>query len=105
MPDSPLRILIVDDEAPARRRLRDLLEDCAAALPLVGSGSTWITLTAAGLAMGMGARAEGQGRPTRVFQRAAGRVRHVGYVPASMVASVEAALAVLPVPPVKAVRK
>lgn len=34
MPDTPLRVLIVDDEAPARRRLRDLLEDCAAALPL-----------------------------------------------------------------------
>ena len=34
MPDSPLRVLIVDDEAPARRRLRDLLDDCASALPL-----------------------------------------------------------------------
>ena len=29
----PLRILIVDDEAPARNRLRDLLADCAADLP------------------------------------------------------------------------
>ncbi len=29
----PLRILIVDDEAPARRRLRDLLADIAADLP------------------------------------------------------------------------
>jgi two-component system response regulator AlgR len=28
-PIPPLRILIVDDEAPARRRLRDVLEDCA----------------------------------------------------------------------------
>jgi two-component system response regulator AlgR len=27
-------VLIVDDEAPARRRLRDLLDDCASALPL-----------------------------------------------------------------------
>ena len=34
MPDSPLRVLIVDDEAPARRRLRDLLDDCTSALPL-----------------------------------------------------------------------
>lgn len=34
MGDAPLRILVVDDEAPSRRRLRDLLEDCAASLPL-----------------------------------------------------------------------
>ena len=34
MADAPLRVLIVDDEAPARRRLRELLDDCAAALPL-----------------------------------------------------------------------
>ena len=34
MADAPLRVLIVDDEAPARRRLRDLLEDCSGALPL-----------------------------------------------------------------------
>jgi two-component system response regulator AlgR len=32
--DTPLRVLVVDDEAPARRRLRDLLEDCSGALPL-----------------------------------------------------------------------
>ena len=36
--DAPLRVLIVDDEAPARRRLRDLLDDCSAALPLVVVG-------------------------------------------------------------------
>lgn len=30
----PLRILIVDDEAPARRRLRDVLADCAEQLPV-----------------------------------------------------------------------
>jgi two-component system, LytTR family, response regulator AlgR len=30
----PLRIVIVDDEAPARSRLRDLLADCAATQPL-----------------------------------------------------------------------
>ena len=34
----PLRVLIVDDEAPARRRLRELLDDCAAALPLAVVG-------------------------------------------------------------------
>ncbi|MFP5418139.1 MAG: LytR/AlgR family response regulator transcription factor [Gammaproteobacteria bacterium] len=28
-PNPPLRVLIVDDEAPARRRLRDVLADCA----------------------------------------------------------------------------
>lgn len=31
---NPLSILIVDDEAPARHRLRELLGDCAAELPL-----------------------------------------------------------------------
>jgi two-component system response regulator AlgR len=30
--------MIVDDEAPARRRLRELLDDCSAALPLVVVG-------------------------------------------------------------------
>ena len=30
----PLRVVIVDDEAPARSRLRDLLTDCEASLPL-----------------------------------------------------------------------
>ncbi len=35
MLEAPLKILVVDDEAPARRRLRELLEDCAGALPLV----------------------------------------------------------------------
>lgn len=34
MAESALRVLIVDDEAPARRRLRDLLDDCSAALPI-----------------------------------------------------------------------
>ncbi len=33
-PNPPLRLLIVDDEAPARRRLRDVLADCAARLPV-----------------------------------------------------------------------
>jgi len=36
--NNPLRILIVDDEAPARRRLRELLDDCSAALPLTVVG-------------------------------------------------------------------
>jgi len=42
MTDAPLRVLIVDDEAPARRRLRQLLEDCAEVLPLaiVGEAAT-----------------------------------------------------------------
>jgi two-component system response regulator AlgR len=35
---SPLRVLIVDDEAPARRRLRDLLMDCTASMPLEVAG-------------------------------------------------------------------
>lgn len=33
-PSPPLRVLIVDDEAPARHRLRDVLADCAAELPV-----------------------------------------------------------------------
>ena len=35
MPHSSARILIVDDEAPARRRLRDLLDDCRDQFPLM----------------------------------------------------------------------
>ena len=35
---NPLRILIVDDEAPARRRLHDVLSDSRAALPLTVVG-------------------------------------------------------------------
>ena len=33
-PNPPLRLLIVDDEAPARHRLRDVLADCADRLPV-----------------------------------------------------------------------
>ena len=42
MSAAPLRILIVDDEAPARTRMRDLLADCAAEIPLeiVGEAGT-----------------------------------------------------------------
>ena len=42
MTTGPLRILIVDDEAPARARLRDLLSDVAGQLPLevVGEAGT-----------------------------------------------------------------
>lgn len=35
---APLRVVIVDDEAPARRRMRDLLADCAQVVPLVVAG-------------------------------------------------------------------
>ena len=35
---NPLRVLIVDDEAPARRRLHDVLSDSSAALPLTVVG-------------------------------------------------------------------
>jgi CheY-like chemotaxis protein len=38
MSEAPLRIVLVDDEAPARRRLRELLDDCAGALPLLVVG-------------------------------------------------------------------
>ncbi len=38
MSEAPLRVVLVDDEAPARRRLRELLDDCTAALPLVVVG-------------------------------------------------------------------
>ncbi len=37
-PPNPLRALIVDDEAPARRRLRDVLADCASACPVTVVG-------------------------------------------------------------------
>ena len=37
-PAQPLRVLIVDDEAPARSRLRDLLADCALKMPLEIAG-------------------------------------------------------------------
>ena len=33
-----LRVMIVDDEAPARNRLRDLLGDCALKMPLEIAG-------------------------------------------------------------------
>jgi len=36
--DRPLKILVIDDEAPARRRLHDLLNDCQRALPLTVVG-------------------------------------------------------------------
>ncbi len=38
MVEPPLRVLIVDDESPARRRLRELLDDCTGALPLAVVG-------------------------------------------------------------------
>lgn len=44
VPNPPLRILIVDDEAPARRRLRDVLADCAdqIAVDIVGEARNGI---------------------------------------------------------------
>ena len=33
-----LRVLVVDDEAPARNRLRDLLADCAVKMPIEIAG-------------------------------------------------------------------
>ena len=36
--NQPLRVLIVDDEAPARNRVRDLLSDCAFKMPLEIAG-------------------------------------------------------------------
>ena len=38
MAEPSLRVLIVDDEAPARHRLRELLDDCAAVLPIAVIG-------------------------------------------------------------------
>jgi two-component system response regulator AlgR len=38
MSEAPLKVLIVDDEAPARRRLRELLDDCTGAMSLVVVG-------------------------------------------------------------------
>jgi two-component system, LytTR family, response regulator AlgR len=38
MTEAPLRIVLVDDEAPARRRLRELLDDCTGVLPLLVVG-------------------------------------------------------------------
>ena len=35
---APLSVLIVDDEAPARSRMQDLLADCALQVPLVVAG-------------------------------------------------------------------
>ena len=34
----PLRVVIVDDEAPARNRIRDLLSDCALKIPIEIAG-------------------------------------------------------------------
>lgn len=42
MTESALRVLVVDDEGPARARLKDLLADCSAEMPLevVGDAAT-----------------------------------------------------------------
>ena len=49
MSEAPLKLVIVDDEAPARRRLRELLDDCASALPLVVVGEAGSGREALGL--------------------------------------------------------
>jgi two-component system response regulator AlgR len=46
MTGRPLRVMIVDDEAPARTRLKDLLIDCAAELPLETVGEAGNARTA-----------------------------------------------------------
>jgi two-component system response regulator AlgR len=38
MADAPIRVMVVDDESPARRRLRELLDDCSASLPIAVVG-------------------------------------------------------------------
>ena len=38
MAEPPLRVMVVDDETPARRRLRELLDDCSASLPIAVVG-------------------------------------------------------------------
>ena len=38
MAEAPLRVMVVDDETPARRRLRELLDDCSMSLPLAVVG-------------------------------------------------------------------
>lgn len=38
MAETPMRVLLVDDETPARRRLREVLDDCTGVLPLVVVG-------------------------------------------------------------------
>ncbi|MEN6586418.1 MAG: LytTR family DNA-binding domain-containing protein [Sulfuricella sp.] len=56
---TPLRVLIVDDEAPARNRLRDVLADCASELPVVVVGEAvsgraaleWLESNAADVAL------------------------------------------------------
>ena len=70
MAEAPLRVLIVDDEAPARRRLRELLDDCAGALPLAIVGE------AAQRPRGDGDPARGDGRPRAPRHPHAGDGRH-----------------------------
>lgn len=38
MAEAPLRVVVVDDESPARRRLRELLDDCSSSLPIAVVG-------------------------------------------------------------------
>jgi two-component system response regulator AlgR len=47
--NQPLRVMIVDDEAPARSRMRDLLADCTQDIPLVVTGEAASGRAALGL--------------------------------------------------------
>jgi len=38
MADAPIRVMVVDDHTPARRRLRELLDDCSTSLPIAVVG-------------------------------------------------------------------
>ena len=38
MAEAPIRVMVVDDETPARRRLRELLDDCSSSLPIAVVG-------------------------------------------------------------------
>lgn len=55
MSDAPLKILVVDDELPARRRMRELLDDCAGALPILIVGEAASGREALGLLGGTSA--------------------------------------------------
>lgn len=54
-PPRPSRVLIVDDEAPARRRMRELLGDCAQAYPVEIVGEAEGGRQALALAQSLGA--------------------------------------------------
>ena len=61
----PLRVLIVDDETPARNRLRDLLSDCNETLPLTLAGEAGNGVQALEWLNQHGADADFEGRLAR----------------------------------------